>query len=150
MLRSGLALAGMNRTIRGEPAAVGAGDGVVNAEEVMALDLRGTELAVLSACRTGIGGMRTSQGVFGFRRAFPLAGCETVVLSLWNVPDHETQVLMEGFYHRVTSGTPRVDALRESQLDVKATRMEPYYWGAFICHGRSDPLRTSSGPRLSE
>lgn len=140
MLRSGLALAGMNRTIRGEPAAVGAGDGVLTAEEVMALDLAGTELVVLSACATGLGRIVDGQGVFGLRRAFALAGAETVVMSLWDVPTLHTQRLMKGFYDRLADGDPVVDALRESQLQLKARWKDPFYWGGFICHGRGRRL----------
>jgi CHAT domain-containing protein/tetratricopeptide (TPR) repeat protein len=141
LLRSGIVLTGGNRTFAGQRLAAALGDGILNAEEVMALDLRATELAVLSACETALGEIRNGEGVYGLRRAFPLAGCETVVMSLWKVPDLETQLLMVDFYRRLAEGAPRVEALRQSQLAIRIAHEEPYFWGAFICHGSGEPLR---------
>jgi CHAT domain-containing protein/tetratricopeptide (TPR) repeat protein len=140
LLRSGVVLAGGNRTFAGQPLAASLGNGVLNAEDVLALDLRGTDLVVLSACDTALGSVRNGEGVFGLRRAFPLAGADTVVMSLWQVPDRETQLLMVDFYTRLSEGANRVEALRQSQLAIKAAQAEPFYWGAFICHGSAGPL----------
>jgi CHAT domain-containing protein len=105
------------------------------------LDLLSTELVVLSACETGLGDIRVGEGVFGLRRAFLLAGAKTLVMSLWKVPDAQTQMLMEGFYKRILEGHPREEALRQAQLAVKETYPEPFYWAAFICQGDPGPLR---------
>ena len=104
------------------------------------MDLLNTELVVLSACDTGLGEIRTGEGVFGLRRAFVVAGAKTLVMSLWKVPDEQTQELMEDFYRRILSGEPRAEALRNAQLALKAGRPHPYYWGAFICQGNPEPL----------
>ena len=114
----------------------------MTAADVSGLDLQGTELVVLSACQTGLGQIHTGEGVFGLRRAFVLAGARTLVMSLWEIPDEETAQLMQGFYQRVLAGLPRALALREAQLELRATRSEPFYWGAFICQGDPGPLRT--------
>ena len=113
---------------------------LLSAEEVAGLDLRGCELAVLSACETGLGEVRTGEGVFGLRRAFVLAGARTLVMSLWKVPDEQTQELMVDFYRRVLAGQPRADALRQAQLTLRQKYPDPYYWGAFICQGEPGPL----------
>src|SRR5205807_4374764 len=107
LLRSGLALAGANTWLRKTQPAAEAEDGLLTAEDVSGLDLSGTELVVLSACETGLGEVRTGEGVFGLQRAFVLAGAKTLVMSLWSVPDEPTRELMEDFYQRILSGQPR-------------------------------------------
>lgn len=140
LLRSGLALAGANRWLRGLPLPPGAEDGLLTAEDVATLDLHGTELVVLSACDTGVGRARVGEGVFGLRRAFVLAGARTLVLSLWSVPDAQTRALMEDFYRRLLAGEPRSEALREARMAMRNTHPEPWAWGAFICQGDPGPL----------
>jgi CHAT domain-containing protein len=143
MLRSGLALAGANTFLRSRTPPEPAEDGLLTAEDVAGLDLLATELVVLSACETGLGPIRIGEGVFGLRRAFVLAGAQTLVMSLWKVPDEATRELMEDFYRRVLSGRGRADALREAQLALKARHPEPFYWGAFICQGDPTPLSSN-------
>jgi tetratricopeptide (TPR) repeat protein len=141
LLRSGLALAGANTWLRGEASPEEAEDGILTAEDVSGLDLLSSELVALSACETGLGEVRTGEGVFGLRRAFILAGAKTLVMSLWKVPDEQTQELMEDFYRRVLGGKPRAESLREAQLAMKAKYPHPLYWGAFICQGDPAPLQ---------
>ncbi|QDU21756.1 CHAT domain-containing tetratricopeptide repeat protein [Urbifossiella limnaea] len=140
LLRSGLALAGGNTWLRKGRLPPEAEDGLLTAEDVTGMDLLGTELVVLSACDTGLGVVRTGEGVFGLRRAFALAGARTLVMSLWKVPDGETRELMEDFYRRVLAGEPRAEALRGAQLAMKARYPHPFFWGAFICQGSPGPL----------
>jgi CHAT domain-containing protein len=140
LLRSGLALAGANTWLKGDVLPKEAEDGILTAEDVSGLDLLATELVVLSACETGLGQVQVGEGVFGLRRAFVLAGAKTLVMSLWKVPDQQTQELMVGFYRRILTGQPRSDALRGAQLAMKAKYANPLYWGAFICQGDPGPL----------
>src|SRR5947207_1199129 len=76
-------------------------DGLLTDEDVSGLDLLATEPAVLSACETGPGEVRTGEAVFGLRRASTLAGARTLVMCLWSVPDEPTRELRADFYHRV-------------------------------------------------
>lgn len=145
LLRSGLALAGANTWLaeqeRNLPTE--AEDGLLTAEDVTGMDLLSTELVVLSACDTGLGQVQVGEGVFGLRRAFVLAGAKTLVMSLWKVPDQQTQELMIDFYQRLLNGTPRAAALREAQLEMKQKYPDPLYWAAFICQGNPGPLLAS-------
>ena len=138
--RSGLALAGANTWLKSGTLLAGADNGILHAEDVATLDLVATELVVLSACDTGLGEVQVGEGVFGLRRAFVLAGARTLVMSLWKVPDKQTQELMVEFYHRLLAGQSRADALREAQLALQARYPEPWYWGGFICQGNPNPL----------
>ena len=131
LLRSGLALAGANLRRRGVD------DGVLTALEAAGLDLWGTKLVVLSACDTGIGEVKTGEGVYGLRRAFMLAGTETLVTSLWPVSDFVTREMMTSYYQGLKQGQGRGEALRQAQLSMlrRKTRQHPFYWAGFIQFG---------------
>jgi CHAT domain-containing protein len=116
MLRSGLALAGSQNWLERQPVPEEAGDGLLTAEDVATMDLRGTALAVLSACNTGMGQTRHGEGVFGLRRGFLLAGVKTLVMSLWKVDDLAAVLLMDRFYENLLDRKMgRCEALREAQ-----------------------------------
>jgi CHAT domain-containing protein/Flp pilus assembly protein TadD len=143
MLRSGLYLAGANRVLKGSAPAEGLDDGVLTAYEASELSLRGTELVVLSACETGLGVTRNAEGVFGLRRALQEAGTDAVLMSLWKVPDRDTEELMSIFYEAWLSGATKQAALHQAQLEMRnrvRSRRDgqdvPYYWGAFVLVGR--------------
>ncbi len=109
-------------------------------EDASGMDLSNTDLVVLSACETGLGEIHAGQGVFELRSAFLLAGAQTLMMSLWKVPDNQTKELMVDFYNQLLSGKSKVNALREDQLLMKGKYPNPYYWGALICQGNTDPL----------
>jgi CHAT domain-containing protein len=112
---SGLVLTGANRCGKGAPA----DGGVLTAEGIAGLNLDGLELAVLSACDTGLGEVADGEGVFGLQRAFHLAGCRDVVASLWKVDDEATAALMSLFYHYLwAEKRPLLEALRRAQLTI--------------------------------
>jgi CHAT domain-containing protein/Tfp pilus assembly protein PilF len=135
LLRSGLALAGAN--LRAAQAGGAGNDGILTALEASHLDLWGTKLVTLSACDTGIGEIRNGEGVYGLRRAFFLAGAETLVMSLWPVSDYVTRELMTDYYTGLRQGLGRGDALRQSKLTMLARkgRQHPFYWASFIQAG---------------
>ena len=133
----GLALAGVNVWLTNRTGQ-GANEGLVNAEDVLEIDLSGTQLTVLSACETALGDVRIGQGVMGLRRSFVVAGTDTLVMSLWRVPDKETAELMKSFYREILRGEGCGDALCSAQREL--LHRDPYYWGAFICQGNSGPI----------
>ena len=138
LLRSGLALAGANTLNGGNPDS----DGILTALEASNLNLRGTQLVVLSACETGLGDIANGEGVYGLRRAFTLAGAETQLISLWKVSDNGTKDLMVNYYDKLLSGTGRSQSLLETQRKLLADPQyrHPYYWAPFILSGDWTPL----------
>ena len=127
LLRSGLALAGANQR----------SDGILTALEASGLNLWGTKLVVLSACDTGIGEIKSSEGVYGLRRSLVLAGAESQTMSLWAVSDRSTRDLMISYYKNLTNGQGRGDSLRQAQLQILKSKSHshPYYWASFIQTG---------------
>lgn len=142
MLRAGLFLAGADRVRQGAAPEQGVDDGVLTAFEASQLNLEGTELVVLSACETGLGKELNSEGVFGLRRGLQEAGAGAVIMSMWSVPDKETQELMALFYAKWLGGMEKPEALRQAQLEERETVRQrygkdlPFYWGAFVLVGR--------------
>jgi CHAT domain-containing protein len=148
LLRSGIVLAGANAL--GAESDIAADDGWVTAEEISQMDLRGTDLVVLSACETGLGDVRTGEGVYGLRRAFFHGGAKTLITSLFKVPDEATSLLMRRFYRNLcTKEMTPLAALREAQLFVlnggedpdvdpipsNTERRPPRDWAAFVLSG---------------
>jgi len=139
LLLSGLAFAGANH--RNDPDQ----DGIITAEEIAVMDLEGVDLAVLSACDTGRGQIRAGEGVFGLRRAFQIAGANTVVMSLWPVDDEMTRKWMLSMYHGwLVDRKNSAAAVRLADLQIlnqrrtKHLSTHPFYWAAFIASGNRD------------
>ena len=130
MLRSGIVLAGANTSLE-----EGRDDGMVTAEKVLGLKLKGTDIVVLSACQTGIGDIQSGEGVFGLKRAFILSGAKTLVMSLWSVPSKETVELMTSFYTLLSEGKTKAEALRQAKLTLMKKNPNPFFWGAFVMTG---------------
>ncbi|EDX87290.1 tetratricopeptide repeat domain protein [Synechococcus sp. PCC 7335] len=141
LLRSGLALAGVNERRSGGDRIIE--DGIFTALEAANLDLQGTQLVVLSACETGVGTISDEDGVYGLRRAFAIAGAESQLMSLWQVDDRGTSELMSLFYENLTQKRQgRSEALRNAQIEMlnTGTYQHPYYWSSFILSGNWQPL----------
>ena len=131
--RTGLAFAGANITWKGGEVPEGVDDGILTAYEVSNMDLRNTELVVLSACQTGLGDIKAGEGVFGLQRAFKLAGAKTIIMSLWNVSDKATSELMSKFFQYWIQGEPRLNAFNRAVKELRNDYpYEPDKWAAFV------------------
>ena len=91
----------------------------------------------LSACDTGVGEVRNGEGVYGLRRAFFLAGTETLVMSLWPLSDYIARETMVTYYAGLRNGLGRGEALRQAKLSMikRKARQHPFYWASFIQSG---------------
>ncbi len=110
--------------------------------EASLLNLQGTELVILSACDSGTGEVKIGEGVMSLRRAFRIAGAETVLASHWSVSDKATSRLMTEFMRRWRAGEPRAKAWHEAQFSLLSTKgaqedfSNPYFWAAFTLTGQ--------------
>lgn len=128
-------------------------DGYLTIEEIYTLDLN-AQMVVLSACSSGSGKIQVGEGPISFTRAFTYAGCPSVVMSLWKIPDASTKELMIGFYKNLKQGMTKDTALRKAQLEYLTTTSDPlyqhpYFWGSFVAMGNTQPLETTTTLRKS-
>jgi len=135
MYQSGLMLSGANRTLRGKVIPYNEEDGILTAEEISQTDLNSVDLVVLSACESAQGEVK-SDGVFGLQRGFKKAGCQSLLMSLWEADDKATSLLMSKFYELYLSGKhTKIESLRMAQEYVKKyspVYANPYYWAGWI------------------
>jgi CHAT domain-containing protein len=136
MVRSGLILAGGNWAWTGSDTLSKLGaeqNGILTALEVSQLNLKKTKLVVLSACETGLGKIEGSEGTFGLKRGFKLAGVEQMIVSLWSVPDKETMELMTLFYSDLTETLNPVTSFEKAQKEMRNRYpTDPEKWAGFV------------------
>ena len=129
-MRSGLVLAGANDVwVKAEKS--GSDDGVLTAQEVAQIDMRKSNLVVLSACETGLGDIKGAEGVYGLQRSLKMAGVKYLIISLWKIPDRETVGFMELFYSNLIAVKDIRAAYANAQKLMRA-KYDPYFWGAFV------------------
>ena len=136
LTRSGLLMSGANHILEDEELPDNVEDGILTAKEIADIDLRGLNLVVLSACQTGLGDISQGEGVFGLQRGFKKAGANSILMSLWEVNDEATQILMTQFYKNLVSGQSKRQSLHFAQKYLREYNNgrfnEPKYWAAFI------------------
>lgn len=102
------------------------------------------DLAVLSACNTGLGKLESGEGFLSLGRAFAYAGCPAVVMSHWKVDDLVTSKLMDLFYKNLSKGMHKSKALQQAKLEylnqAPANMASPFYWGSFVVLGNDHPI----------
>jgi len=133
MLRSGLIMAGGNAAWQGKQTLEGKEDGILTAYEISQMNLSNTELVVLSACETGLGEIQGNEGVYGLQRAFKIAGAKFLIMSLWQVPDKQTSLLMTTFYKKWLEDKMAIpDAFHVAQKELREIGLDPYQWAGFV------------------
>ena len=135
LTRSGLLFAGAQNSLEGKEIPSDVEDGILTAKDISRMDLRETDLVVISACQSGLGEV-TGDGVFGLQRGFKKAGAQSIVMSLWDVDDEATRIMMTCFYENLAKGKTKYDAFREAQKYLrkydKGRFDAPEYYAAFV------------------
>ncbi len=135
LTRSGLLFAGAQNTFDGKEIPIDVEDGILTAKDISRMDLRGTDLVVISACQSGLGEV-SGEGVFGLQRGFKKAGVQSIVMSLWEVDDTATKIMMTRFYENLAKGKSKYDSFREAQNYLRkydgGLYDEPEYYAAFV------------------
>ncbi len=131
LMRSGLVFAGANDVWSKQTKNDSIDDGVLTAQEVANIDMRKTNLVVMSACETGLGDIKGSEGVYGLQRAFKMAGVDYMIMSLWQVPDKETEEFMTSFYKKLINNNNIKQSFAETQKEMRK-KYDPYFWAAFV------------------
>ena len=132
-----LALAGANRAGDSQDE----NEGLLTAEEIVTMDLRGTQWVVLSACQSALGSGWTREGVLGMQRSFHLAGARSVIASHWSIGDESTREWMNALYAARRPGKSAGAAVGDACRSVLAARRasgrstHPFYWAAFTASG---------------
>jgi CHAT domain-containing protein len=126
----------------------GENDGYLTIAEIYNLKLN-AQLVVLSACSSGFGKIQHGEGPISLSRAFSYAGCPSVVMSLWKVPDLITTKIMKNFYESLTEGMSKDEALQAAQAkfireNTDPLYRHPYYWAGFVVIGDTSPLEAGT------
>ncbi len=134
LIRSGLILTGGNYAWKtGKPYKSNMEDGILTAYEISQMNLMNTELVVLSACETGLGDIQGNEGVYGLQRAFKIAGAKYIIMSLWQVPDKQTSLLMTTFYKKWLEDKMSIPAaFHAAQKELRDIGLDPYQWAGFV------------------
>jgi len=131
MMLTGLLMTGGNNAWQGKELPYGVHDGILKANEIAKMDLRGLHLVVLSACQTGEGKV-TPEGVYGLQRAFKKAGAETIIMTLWDVNELATRDFVTIFFQQLTeNGWDKRAAFDFARDKVRETYERPYFWAGF-------------------
>ena len=126
-------------------------DGFLTVGEIYHLQLQ-AQLAVLSACNTGYGQLKTGEGVISLSRAFAYAGVPSTLMSLWKVPDDATADLIARFYQNIHQNADKATALHQSKLafldnTLQAAQAHPFYWSGFVLSGNSGAINLSGNAK---
>lgn len=122
-------------------------DGFLTAAEIYTMKIK-AGLAVLSACNTGMGTIRRGEGIMSLGRAFAYAGCPSLVMSLWSVPDKATGEIMQFFYQSLQKGQTKDEALRNAKLAYwkvngeSPEKLHPIFWAGFVPIGEMEAIGT--------
>ncbi|MFN4312925.1 MAG: CHAT domain-containing protein [Chitinophagaceae bacterium] len=112
--------------------------------EIYQLDLRHTQLVILSACETGYGSQLAGEGLHSLSRAFLYAGARGIIATLWKTEDRVAAYLMQRFhYHRENGAEPALSltlAKRDlvSDVSISARYKTPNFWANFVYIGQLD------------
>jgi CHAT domain-containing protein len=129
-------------------------DGILHAFELYNMRLN-ADLAVLSACNSGMGRLTKGEGVVSIARGFSYAGVPNIIMSKWPVSDWSTEVLMKAFYENIKAGMPKDEALQQAKVKFleeyrdRPKILAPFFWGGFVLSGNSAAIEALKGDAVN-
>ena len=120
-------------------------DNKLTAAELYNMNLEAS-LIFIGACNSGFGNINRGEGIMSLSRSFAYAGCPSIVMSLWSVPDNETARISNDFFKMLKNGATKNEALRQAKLKylndskVPPDRLHPLFWAGFVPIGEMSPL----------
>ena len=121
-------------------------DNLLHHHEIVDMNLN-CQMAVLSACETGLGKYKNGEGVFSLARGFMLAGVPSVVMSLWQINDKSTSQLIPNYYKYLSKGSPKHQSLQKAKIEYLQNAglkyKHPYYWSGMVLLGNEQALKQS-------
>ena len=132
MSLSGLVFSGGNAAWLGKEIPSGVLGGILTARDIANLDFKGTDLVMLSACKTAQGNV-TAEGLYGLQRAFKKAGAGTLVLTLWKVRDSVAEAFATTFYKELMNqeGNKRL-AFENTKNRIREKFKDSFDWACFV------------------
>jgi CHAT domain-containing protein len=135
MLRTGLLLKGAGDLMAKSRYNYNIESGILTATEAANLNLDRTDIVILSACETGLGDVKSGEGVYGLQRSFLVAGAKVLIMSMFKVDDEATQNLMLKFYQKLLNSNKARESFNEAKKELRVDYPDPIYWGAFMMIG---------------
>lgn len=127
-------------------------EGLLNTYEIYSLKLK-SPLVVLSACNTGFGPVNKGEGIISMARGFVYAGCPSMVITMWSIPDNSCTDLMKTFYTSIKDKDDKALSLQMSKMyyikNSDRQKSHPYYWAGFILSGKTDAIQLQKSHFLS-
>ena len=111
------------------------GDGYLNLYDLYQMRL-GANLVTLSGCATGMNLVAAGDELLGLQRGLFCAGATSLLLSLWDVHDRSTAMLMQEFYKNYIQTEDMARSLQVAMRDVRSENPHPYFWAPFVLVGK--------------
>jgi CHAT domain-containing protein len=118
-------------------------DGLLYTYEVYGIPMN-AKMVVLSSCNTGNGVLSSGEGILSLARGFLYSGCQSVVMSMWEIDDKSGTEVMKMFYDNLRQGKSKSQALKASRTEylkgASQLRSHPYFWASLVVYGENEPV----------
>jgi CHAT domain-containing protein len=126
-------------------------DGFLYTYEVYGIPMK-ARMVVLSSCNTGNGILSSGEGILSLARGFLYSGCQSVVMSMWEVDDKSGTEVMKMFYDNLLKGKSKAQALKDARTsylkNASQLRSHPYFWSSLVVYGENKPVYSKHGMPL--
>ena len=141
----------MRSTLIFSPDSTGTEDRFLRTYEIYNIPLK-ARMVVLSSCNTGTGKLFSGEGILSLARGFIYSGCESVVMSMWEIEDRAGTDIVKLYYDYLKKGYSKSMSLRKARIDflrkADQLRAHPYFWSTLVVYGDNSPIIRPVWPRF--